>query len=106
MKINIPRDTNGNLTTVVFDHDEEKILLEDSNIESVLSKGNIFKGIIKCNKIWYSKGGRFGIDWNMVQMKLYKKENKYNKNKNGAIEDTEDTEDEGNELKSLMIDDE
>lgn len=69
MKITLPRDTKGNFDYVIFDESKEKITITDSNIEEVLCKGKIFKGIIECGKIWYFKG-RFGTTWNLKQLKF------------------------------------
>lgn len=69
MKISLPRDKNGNFDFVIFDEDKQKIPVNDKNIEEVLSKGKVFKGILECNKIWLYKG-RIGSTWNLVQMRL------------------------------------
>lgn len=86
MKFNIPRDSNGNLITVIFDSNKEKIVLDDSNIENVLPRSIVFKGIIRCNKIWYSKSCKFGIDWNLDQMILNKKEVQHSQPPNKEFE--------------------
>lgn len=70
IKIALPRDTKGNFEFVVFDKSgKSKVPITDSNIEDVLCKGIIFKGIIECAKIWYYNG-RFGTTWNLKQMKF------------------------------------
>ena len=69
MKIALPRDTKGNFEFVVFNENKEKVSITDSNIEEVLCKGKIFKGIVECGKVWYYNG-RFGTTWNLKQMKF------------------------------------
>lgn len=70
IKIMLPRDTKGNFEFVVFDKSgKSKVAITDSNIEEVLCKGIIFKGIIECSKMWYYNG-RFGTTWNLKQMKF------------------------------------
>jgi hypothetical protein len=69
MKITLPRDTKGNFDYVIFNENKEKVAITDNNIEEVLCKGKIFKGIIECAKIWYFKG-RFGTTWNLKQLKF------------------------------------
>lgn len=72
MTMQLPRDSYGNFMTVVFDEKKEKIMLTESNISSVLSKGCLFKCIISCEKVWVYKG-RVGTIWNIMQMKLVEK---------------------------------
>lgn len=72
MKISLPRDKNGNFDFVVFNENKEKVPTNDSTISEVLCKGILFRGIIECNKIWYYNG-KFGSQWNLVQMKFNKK---------------------------------
>lgn len=69
MKISLPRDSKGNFECVIFDENKEKVLLEENNVEEVLCKGKIFKGIVECAKIWYYNE-RFGTTWNLKQMKF------------------------------------
>lgn len=69
IKIALPRDSNGNFDFVIFNEKKEKVPLDDDNIIEVLSKGNIFKAIIECGKVWYYKG-KFGITWNLKQLKF------------------------------------
>jgi hypothetical protein len=69
MKIALPRDSKGNFECVIFDENKEKVLIEENNLEEVVCKGKIFKGIIECGKIWYYNG-RFGTTWNLKQLKF------------------------------------
>jgi hypothetical protein len=69
MKMSLPRDSKGNFESVIFDENKNKILLEESSIENVLSKGKIFKAIVECGKVWYYNG-RFGTTWNLKQLKF------------------------------------
>lgn len=69
MKISLPRDTKGNFEFVVFNELRQKVQITDSNIEEILCKGTVFKGIIESGKVWYYNG-RFGTTWNLKQMKF------------------------------------
>ncbi|NBP01635.1 MAG: hypothetical protein EBU90_16170 [Proteobacteria bacterium] len=69
MKLQMTRDKNGNFTSVVFDESKNKIMIDESNINDILSKGKVFKCIIECAKIW-SFNGKVGSIWNIVQLKL------------------------------------
>ena len=72
MKLQLPRDKNGNFESFVFDERKQKIRLDESNIETVLSKAKIFKCIIECSKLWYYNG-KVGSIWNIVQLKFSEK---------------------------------
>lgn len=69
IKIILPRDQYGNFETVVFDKDKNKILLTEDNIEQVLLRGVVFKGVIECIKVW-NFNGKFGSIWKLCQLKL------------------------------------
>lgn len=69
MKLQMTRDRNGNFTSVVFDENKTKIMIDESNINDVLCKGKVFKCIIECAKIW-SFNGKVGSIWNIVQLKF------------------------------------
>ena len=71
MRLQLPRDKNGNFTFFAFDENKGKIKITESNIENVLSKGLVFRGIIECQKVWLYNG-KIGTIWNLVQMKLCK----------------------------------
>lgn len=75
MKISVPRDTKGNLLSVIFDENTEKIPITDKNIEQILCKGKVFKAIIEFSKFWIYKG-RIGTTWHLIQMKLISKTTK------------------------------
>lgn len=75
MKMNCPRDRNGNFDFVVFDENKEKIRMTDNNIESILVKGKTFISILECSKIWYYKE-KFGVTWNMIQTRFSKRKEK------------------------------
>lgn len=75
MRLQLPRDKNGNFECFVFDNQKEKIKINDTNITEVLSKGKVFKCIIECSKVWIYNG-RIGSMWNIVQLKFA--ENKMN----------------------------
>lgn len=69
-KINIPRDRNGNLESVLFDQEKNKIRINDFNIETVMAKQKTFSGIIECTKVWFYNGG-FGTTWNLKQARFF-----------------------------------
>lgn len=69
MKLQLPRDKNGNFDCFIFNSDKSKIKINDSNVEETLSKGKIFKCIIECSKLWYFKE-KVGSMWNIVQLKF------------------------------------
>ena len=69
IKIGLPRDARGNFECVLFNENKEKIFIDDSNVEQILCKGKIFKGIIECSKFWYYNG-RFGTTWSLKQLKF------------------------------------
>lgn len=69
MKLQLPRDKNGNFDCFIFSNDKSKIKINDSNVEETLTKGKIFKCIIECSKLWYFKE-KVGSMWNIVQLKF------------------------------------
>lgn len=74
IKLYLPRDTNGNFTTHFFDNDSNKIMIDENNIETILTKKTMFKCIITCSKVWYYQN-KIGSVWNIVQLKIMNKEN-------------------------------
>lgn len=69
LKLYLPRDNNGNFTTQFFDEKSEKIIVDENNIETILTKKTMFKCIITCSKVWYYQN-KIGSIWNIVQLKL------------------------------------
>ncbi len=69
MRLQLPRDKNGNLTSFVFDEDRSKIMIDDDNVKEHLVRGKVFKCIIECAKV-YMYNGRVGSIWNIVQLKF------------------------------------
>lgn len=69
MKLQFTRDKNGNFDSFVFDEKKEKIMIDESNITEILTKGKIFKCIIECSKVWFYND-KIGTIWNIVQLKL------------------------------------
>jgi len=69
MKLQFPRDKNGNFDCFIFNSDKSKIKIDESNIENVIVKGKIFKCIIQCSKLWFFKE-KVGSMWNIVQLKM------------------------------------
>ena len=73
MKLNFPRDKNGNFESFIFDEQKNKIRLLEDNIESIVKKGRLFKCIVECVKVWYYNG-KVGTLWKIVQLKFAEKE--------------------------------
>jgi hypothetical protein len=71
IRLQLPRDKNGNFTFFAFDEKKEKIKITEANIENVLSRGSVFRGIIECQKVWLYNG-KIGSIWNLVQLKMCK----------------------------------
>ena len=69
IKLQLPRDTNGNFTTQFFDHNSKIVIVNEKNIDSILYKKVIFKALITCSKVWYYQN-KIGTIWNVVQLKL------------------------------------
>lgn len=72
MKLQLPRDKNGNFESFLFDENKQKIKLEEDNIETHLNKGKAFKAIVECVKLWYYNG-KVGSIWKVVQLKFSEK---------------------------------
>lgn len=88
IKLGLPRDNMGNFSMVVFDNLKEKIPLNDDNVETILCKSKVFGSIIECNKVWHYNG-KFGVKWNIVQLKFVEqkpRENKTNFNQMMIVE--------------------
>lgn len=69
IKLQLPRDKNGNFESFVFDENKKKIRVTESIIEELLTRGKTFKCIVECSKIWVFNG-KIGSMWNVVQLKL------------------------------------
>lgn len=72
IKLQITRDKNGNFTSVIFDENKNKMVINESNIAEALSKGKVFKCIIECAKVWCFND-KVGTIWNIVQLKFSEK---------------------------------
>ena len=70
LKLNLPRDTNGNFTTQFFDENSNKIIVDEKNIETLLTKKSTFKTIIKCSKVYFYQN-KVGCMWDISQLKIY-----------------------------------
>ena len=73
MKLLFTRDKNGNFESFVFDNQKNKITLNENDLLQTIPKGQRFKSIIECTKVWYYNG-KVGSIWNIVQLKLGAKE--------------------------------
>jgi len=69
MKLQLPRDKNGNFETFMFDESKQKLQVTENNVTELLPKGKTFKCIIECSKVWFYNG-RVGSIWNAVQLKF------------------------------------
>lgn len=95
MKLQLSRDRNGNFESFVFDENKQKIMIDENNIENVLTKGKVFKTIIECVKIWYYNG-KVGSIWKIVQLKFSERT---------VNNDKFDNQEKDNIYNKLMIDD-
>jgi hypothetical protein len=82
LKLQLPRDNNGNFTTQFFDENGEIIIIDENNIETILNKKTTFKAILTCSKVWVY-GNKVGSIWNVLQIKLTKN----NQEKNEELSD-------------------
>lgn len=69
LKLYLPRDNNGNFTTCFFDEFSTPIIVNEQNIESILTKKSIFKTLITNAKVWTYEN-KVGSTWNIVQLKF------------------------------------
>ena len=69
IKLQLPRDKNGNYESFIFDKDKQKVRITENNIAEVLQRGKIFKCIIECSKLW-CYNGKIGSMWNINQLKF------------------------------------
>ena len=72
-KLNLPRKASGYFDFTVFNDDKEAVAITDSNIQDVLSKGNLCKVVFEIDKIWFFKD-KYGITLKLNQLRLSKKE--------------------------------
>lgn len=79
MKLQLPRDKNGNFESFIFDENKQKISIDEENIDEILSRGKTFKAIIECSKVWYFNG-KVGSIWKVVQLKFSDKNKEENTN--------------------------
>ena len=71
LKLNFPRDNNGNFTTCFFDENSKSIIVNDQNIEDILIKKSNFKTLITNSKVWSTTNtNKVGSTWDVVQLKL------------------------------------
>lgn len=83
IKLQLPRDKNGNFESFAFDQNKDKIRLSEDNIQTVLAKGKSFKCILECAKLWLWND-KVGIVWNIVQLKQVE-----NAKRENAIQDAD-----------------
>ena len=73
MKLLFTRDKNGNFESFVFDNQKNNITISENNLADTIPKGQRFKCIVECAKLWFYNG-KVGSIWNIVQLKLGAKE--------------------------------
>lgn len=93
MKLQFPRDKNGNFETFFFDENKNKLKMNESNIEQNIPKRKMFKCIIECSKVWFFNG-KAGSIWNTIQLKM-------SENKITQKENEEELSDEKNNNKNV-----
>ncbi len=69
IKINIPRDKNGNFLCFMFDENKQKVNITEKNINDLLKKGTFFKLAIECSNIW-AFNTKYGSKWNAKQLRF------------------------------------
>lgn len=69
IKLQLPRDKNGNFTSFVFNENKESVKIDEGNVSDVLVKGKVFKTIIECSKVWLYNG-RVGTIWHIDQLRF------------------------------------
>lgn len=77
LKLNVKRDADGDFESFIFNKlviDEkiqnQKVVLKDSTIETVLKKGIVFIPSIECAKVYFFKDN-YGTIWDLVQMLIF-----------------------------------
>jgi hypothetical protein len=89
VRLQLPRDKNGNFQSFLFDENKDKIKVEEKNIEALLTKGKTFRTIVECSKIWFYNG-KVGSIWNIVQLRFnaveYAKESNEDNNSSNVYE--------------------
>ena len=78
---------DGKFVTPVFDMGTKELL--DASLSDALTKGSLVQSIVKLNGIWFA-GGKFGISWEVKQLKVKETE----KLSNYAFADSDDEDDE------------
>jgi hypothetical protein len=77
---------DGKFVTPVFDMGTKELL--DASLSDALTKGSLVQSIVKLNGIWFA-GGKFGISWEVKQLKVKETE----KLSNYAFADSDDEDD-------------
>ena len=90
LKLNFPRDTNGNFITQFFDENSNKIFVDENNIDTILTKKTSFKTIIGCSKV-YVYQSKAGCSWDILQLKLNPKKTNSTSSTNYTINDSDDS---------------
>lgn len=72
IKLQFPRDKNGNFKSVLFDESTNKHQITEDNIDELIAKGRLFKCVISCSKVW-TYSGKAGTIWDIVQLKFFDK---------------------------------
>ena len=87
LKLHLPRDTNGNFTTQFFDENSNKIIVDETNIDTLLKKKSTFKTIMGCSKVYFYQD-KAGCIWDILQIKFVTtKSNTTNTSNNLMIDD-------------------
>lgn len=86
LKLQLPRDNNGNFTTQFFDENGDILIIDENNIETILTKKTTFKAIITCSKVWVYQN-KVGSIWNILQIKLTKNNQENNEEENNELSD-------------------
>ena len=107
LKLQLPRDSNGNFTTQFFDENGTIIHVDENNIDEILAKKTTFKTLITCSKVWVYQN-KVGSIWNIVQIKLNPKQTNDSESET-SIDGSDDSKNDKNSklyTQNMLIDDE
>jgi len=112
LKLQLPRDSNGNFTTQFFDETGKIIIVDESNIDEILCKKTCIKSLISCSKVWVYQN-KVGSIWNALQIKLSPKQTQDDSEHSEDLSESSSHSNKSNKsnagslyTKNLLIDDE
>lgn len=73
IKLSLPRNTNGEFNCEFFDQEKNALVVSDSNVQELLSRGANFRAIIELDRVWFFND-KFGITLKLKQLKFSKEQ--------------------------------